>query len=323
MKEKIVPIGGGTGGFVVNSGLRWHDVSVSSVANVFDNGGGSGMLRNDLGVLPPGDLRQQILALSKSDDERTQRRRRWFNSRIREGHMKGQCYGNIFLSGFEWETGSIEEAIEEAREFLRVDAEVIPVTLDKAHLLAKFKDGREIFGEKELQMAELSLFSSLELSPKVKVNPRAVQAVHEADKIVICPGNFYCSIIPVLLPLQKAISESSAKVIFVCNLMTKRGHTDGMTVLDFVVALEKILGKGVIHSVIYNIEYPPEEFIATYREEGGFFVQTGDLAKRPDINFVGRDLVSKRIPKEKEGDPLQRTLVRHDGEKLARAILEL
>jgi len=318
MKKKIVTIGGGTGSFVTLSGLKnYKEVELSAIVNMSDDGGDS----QDLilqGALPPGDLRQALVALA----EDTGLWREVFNLRFGNGKRKGQSFGNTFLSAFQMVTGSIEKAIEEAEKVLQTKGHVIPVVLAKADVFARLQNGDEVKGESKLQETDLSGLVSLSLTPEASANPKALQAIQEADIIVVCPGNLFCSTIPVLSPIVEEVAKARGEVVYPCNLMTKKGHTDGMTVLDFVAVLEKTLGRGVVDRVIFNTERPSEILIQKYREEREFFVEPGDISSRLDIKFVGIDLLDEEIPEQKEGDPLKRTLIRHDSVKLARAIVD-
>ena len=240
--KNIVVIGGGTGTYTVLSGLKKYTPNLTAIVTMADDGGSSGELRDELGVLPPGDIRQCLVALSKS----SKTMRQLLGYRFESGKLKGHSFGNIFLSALEKVTGSFSDALEEASQILNISGKIIPVTLQKTELCAKLKMGKIICGETNLQKTSfVNNLSELTLRPAVEINPEAVKAIKKASLIVIGPGNFYASLLPNLLVkgMKEAIRQSRAKKVFVCNLMTKKGHTDNFTVSDFVDVLETYLGK--------------------------------------------------------------------------------
>lgn len=319
-KQKIVTIGGGTGSFTILSGLKNYPVDISAIVSMADDGGSTGVLRDELGVLPPGDVRQCLIALSKSG--RTMRE--LFSYRYAGGGLAGHNFGNIFLSTLEKITGSFEEAIRAAGEILRIRGRVIPVTLSNIKLIAILKDGRKIIGQHKIDETDLTDLKVLRLFPRAKANPEAVKAILSADKIVINPGTLYDSIVVNFLVrgIAAAIRRSRAKKIYVCNLMNKKGQTDGFGVVDYLETLERHIGKGVIGTVIYNKEKPSPGLVKRYAREGDL-VRAGNLKSRPDINFLGRDLLARSIPRPVKGDSVRRSLIRHDSDKIAKIIYSL
>ena len=197
--QKIVVIGGGTGTFVALSGLKKYEVDLSAIITMMDSGGSSGKLRDELGVLPPGDVRQCLVALAKSP----KLLREMFNYRFEEGGLKGHTFGNIFLSTLTKTTGSMKMAIEEVGKILRIHGRVIPVTYDKSDLCIELEDGTIIEGETHIDEVESrekrAKIIRAFLKPEAKANPDAVTAIKEADAIIIGPGDLYTSIIPNLL----------------------------------------------------------------------------------------------------------------------------
>jgi uncharacterized cofD-like protein len=320
-RQKIVTIGGGTGSFTILSGLKCFDTDLSAVVSMADDGGSTGVLRDELGVLPPGDIRQCLVALSTSG----QVLRELFNYRYSKGGLGGHNFGNIFLSTLEKITGNFKTAVRETGQLLNIRGRVIPVTLNNIQLVARLADGKKIIGEHKIDGSDLSNLEKIYLSPSAVINPEAKAAIASADKIIINPGNLFCSIIPNFLvrSLGRAVLSSSAKKIYVCNLMTKRGHTDNFKVGDYVKTVERFLGGECLDYVIYNKEIPEGALLKRYSREGEYLVKKGNFPTDSKINFLGFNLLSKKIYKQKEADPLRRTLIRHDSEKLAQIIYQL
>jgi len=223
-KQKIVTIGGGAGSFMVLSGLKNLPVKLSAIVNMVDDGGSTGILRDEMGVLPPGDVRQCLIALSHS----SQTLRELFGYRYADGRLGGHSFGNIFLSTLEKVTGGFDSAVTEAGKILRIRGYVLPVTLKKTRLVAVLKNDKEVFGEGKIycNKSDLCDLKKLYLKPQVSLNPKIIPAIKDADKIVINPGDLYTSLIPNFLVkgLAQAIAKSKAKVIYVVNLMTKPGQ---------------------------------------------------------------------------------------------------
>lgn len=319
--KNIVTIGGGTGQFGLLSGLKKYPVRLTAIVAMSDDGGSTGVLRDELGVLPPGDVRQCLAALSESD----QVMRELFNYRYDEGGLKGHSFGNLFLSTLERMTGSFEEAIRVAGQVLAIRGEVIPVTTQNVNLTCVGSDVCR--GEAAINAAVLSDKRSLQLDPPAYANPRAVEAIERADLVVIGPGNLYCSIVPNLLVqgISEAIGRSPAKVVYNCNLMNKAGHTDGYTVSDYVEEVERFVGRGRIDFVTFNNRLPSDrEILERYGEEGKSLVPVASLDgefEETTYRPLPADLIFNRVVPQKPGDVLRRTLIRHDPEALAALIV--
>jgi len=324
-RQKIVTIGGGSGSFMVLSGLKKYPVDLSAVVTMSDDGGSTGVLRDELGVLPPGDVRQCLVALSQSGKTL----RELFNYRYGNGGLDGHSFGNIFLSTLEKITGSLDLAIKEAGQILRIRGRVLPVTLKNTTLIAVLKNGQKIIGEKNIYSYKNDFLNlkKLYLKPKAKLNPEIFQVLKNADKIVINPGDLYSSLIPNFLVegLSQAIAKSKAKVIYIANLMTKAGQTDNFTLNDYIVALEKYLGKGIIKYVVFNTELPDSKLLKKYAKHGEKPVIPGDFKKLPKIDFLGNKLLSHNNYRVDKNDKLGdlRSLIRHDSCKLAKIIYDL
>lgn len=322
-QKNVVVIGGGTGTFMVLSGLKkYPHLSLTAIVTMADDGGSTGILRDEFGVLPPGDLRQCLVALAKDGTVL----RKLFNHRYEKGSLAGHSFGNIFISTLEQVTGSLDKALDTVGDILKIKGSVVPVTLSKVRLHAKLKNGKVLTGEHEITSYQLlSRFGieSLSLSPKARVNPKALKAVAEADLIVVGPGNLYASLIPnFLVPgIGKALAKAKAKKVYVANLMNKHGHTDDFSVADYVKALEYYGAPSQFDVVIYNTKKPARTLLSRYSDEGEPLTDKHGLPA--GYHPVGKDLLSRAIPAQKKKDMLRRTLIRHDSDKLARAIVEL
>ncbi len=321
----IVVIGGGTGSFTLLSGLKKYTTNLTAIVNMADNGGSTGVLRDELGVLPPGDVRQCLVALSDSPNLRE-----LFNYRFSEGTFEGHAFGNIFLTALEQITGSFAEAIDVADEVLKVRGRVVPVTLDNVHLIMKKRGGGSIVGEYEIgnmKFDELGERPELELSPPARINDEAKQAIGKADLVVIAPGNLYGSIVPALLVqgMTKALKNTKAKIVYVCNLVTKPGQTDGFKVHDFVDEVERFVGAQIIDTVLYNTEHPSQELMERYKRDKEFRVGIDEekLLSGP-YKAKGLQLISDEVLESVSGDKIahNRTLIRHDSEVVAEHLIK-
>ena len=243
---KIVVIGGGTGSFTLLQGIKRYTKDVTALVNMADDGGSTGQLRDELGVLPPGDVRQCLVALSDSPKVRD-----LFNYRFDEGSLKGHAFGNLFMAALEKMTGSFAEAVELAGNVLNIEGKVEPVTLTDVTLCAEGKDGQPVKGEFTIAHQELAPRPNIWLEPEAVANPRAIQAILEADLVVIAPGNLYGSLAPALVieGVRQALHKTKAKCVYVCNLVSKPGPTDGFSVMDFASEIERLAGGEFLESV--------------------------------------------------------------------------
>lgn len=321
--KNVVVIGGGTGTFTVLSGLKkYPHLALTAIVTMADDGGSTGILRDEFGVLPPGDLRQCLVALAKDGSVL----RKLFNHRYEKGSLAGHSFGNIFISTLEQVTGSLDKALDTIGNILKIKGSVVPVTLSKVRLIAKLKNGKVLTGENEITSYQLlSRFGidSLSLSPKARVNPKALTAIAQADLIVVGPGNLYASLIPNFLVrgIGTALARSKAKKVYVANLMNKHGHTDDFTVADYVKALEHYSAPCSFDVVIYNTKKPPRALLTKYSDEGEPVSARHELRERYQV--IGKDLLSRSREKPQKKDLLRRTLIRHDSDKLATAIVSL
>jgi uncharacterized cofD-like protein len=284
---------------------------LTAVVTVSDDGGSSGRLRREFGILPPGDIRSCIVALADDEDLLA----RLFQYRFDEGEgLSGHSFGNLFLTALAGITGDFYEAILTAEAVLSVRGRILPATLSDLRLHAKGLSGRTYEGESAVGGSGEPLQEVL-LEPQAPPGfGPAIEAIRQADLVVLGPGSLYTSVIANLLipDIDAAIQESRGKVVLPLNLMTQPGETDGMSALDHLDAVERYLGSGVIDTVVVNTARLPKESLPAYREEGSEPVVVDDEAFRQrGVEIVGADLLA-------EG-----RLIRHDRFKLARAILSI
>lgn len=323
---KIVVIGGGTGSFTLLSELKNYTHNLTALVNMVDDGGSTGVLRDELGVLPAGDIRQCLVALST-----TPKVRELFSYRFDEGGMKGHAFGNLFMAALEKMTGSFAEAVETASEVLSVKGRVEPITLDNTKLVVRLDDGTVVNGQHNMESLTIPEGERpwLDLEPEAHINPRARQAIVDADLVVIAPGLLYGSLAPALLVkgVTRALAESKAKKVYVCNLVTKPGQNDGYKVSDFVAEIERFAGVPMDY-VLYNNHRPPKELIEKYAHDGEFLVEW-DEAELESMHYraSGKRLIADSIwvNTNASSDPLaaQRSLIRHDADKVARELMRI
>ncbi|MBI4127681.1 MAG: YvcK family protein [Parcubacteria group bacterium] len=307
----IAVIGGGTGVYTVLAGLREFPVKLSAIISMADNGGSSGTLREEFGILPPGDIRRALVALSHRDRKLLSD---LFNFRFPKGALKEHSFGNLMLAALGEVMGSFEKAVEAAAELLGVEGEVLPVTLDNVQLCAELEDGSIIRGETNIDIPKHDgrlRIRRVFLTPQALVNPKVRENLKAADMIVIGPGDLYTSVLPNLIVkgVREAIRGSTAIKVYVVNVMTKWGETNSFKASDFIRAMEHYLGKGVIDYAVINTRRPSRERLHTYAAERATFVKVDTRAAKP-APLLG-DFVRPR------------GFIRHDPEKLARALLSL
>jgi uncharacterized cofD-like protein len=312
-QPNIVLIGGGTGSFTLLQGIKRLTPNVTAIVNMSDDGGSTGTLRDELGVLPPGDIRQCLVALSDQQEARD-----LFSYRFPGGSFKGQSLGNMILSGLELQYGSLEEAIRIASKMLDITGNVVPVTLTKHHLM--LRDGlRTIRGQDKVSFHRIKHRNyKLWLEPAASINPPAREAILTADLVVIAPGRFVGSLLPIFLVdgVAQALQTTAAPVVSVTNLMNNAQQTKDWHVADYVRGLEHYVGEGTIDTVLYNSVPVTEDLLRRYALEGEYPVRI-DEAGFADLRTkaVGVPLVAKDIYRQDPADTkIRRTLIRHDPE---------
>lgn len=325
--KNVVTIGGGTGSFVLLSGLKKYPINISAIVSMADDGGSTGILRDELGVLPPGDVRQCLVALSESSKEL----RDLMNYRFERGGLKGHSFGNIFLSALEKINASFSEGVNKAIKILNVKGEVIPVTDDDMRLYIKLKNGKLLKGENEMdhnkEMQKVGI-ESIYLKPKVKAYEKAIERVKKADFIIIGPADLYGGIIPNLLVggVSEAIKKSKAKIIFNCNLTNKKGQTEGYFLENYVKEIEKYIGSGRINFATFNAKKPAEKLIERYERQEGKRMMVecqNNIKNGKKYRIIRADLLNKGTLKKDNHDLIAdtRSFIRHDSDKLAKVLM--
>jgi len=276
--KKLVTVGGGSGQFILLSGLRKIDkIDITAVVSMIDSGGSTGRLRDELGVLPPGDVLKCVLALSQHQNIVRDILLKRFSGNSR---LKGHNSGNMLLTMLSQYTGSFPEGIQGLSEILNVRGRILPVTTDKATLVALLANGKRICGEKnigERRESQNEKIVDLYLVPhhsdSISVYPPVVEAIKEADYIIIGPGDLYTSIIPnfIVSGVKNAFKETNAKIIYVVNIMTKFGETHSFEGYDFVKKIEKFIDRRV-DKIIYNTKKPAKKLLKEYMEQKSEFV---------------------------------------------------
>ncbi len=317
----IVLLGGGTGSFTLLQGLKKLTPHITAIVSMSDDGGSTGVLRDDLGVLPPGDVRQCLVALSDTPEVRD-----LFSYRFTEGRFAGQSLGNIVLSGLELRYASLPRAIQVAGDILHIRGSVVPVTLDKHTLVVH--DGEITHRGEHVVDGDISLSvdATVHLDPAPLLNPDAASAIAQADLVVIAPGSLHTSLIPLLAVqgMAAALSVSPAPVVWVANLINKPHQTDNWHVVDYVKQLERYAGVGRINAILYNDQPIEADLLLRYAQDGEYPVGIRtERFNEVDALAVGAPLVAAEVNAKQKGDGLQRTLIRHDADAVAVQLLRI
>jgi uncharacterized cofD-like protein len=310
---KIVALGGGTGLSTLLRGLKRYSSNITAVVTVADDGGSSGRLRREIGVLPPGDIRNCLTALASEEKLLTE----LFQYRFAAGDgLSGHSFGNLFITALTAVTGGdLIQAITATSQVLAIQGRVLPATLADVNLWAELTDGRWVVGESNIAKAKgqiLRVGCEPVGPPAVK---EVVEAIHSADFIILGPGSLYTSVIPNLLvpEIVDAIAANSAPHIYICNIMTEPGETSGYTVADHVIALDKVAGTRLFDGVLVQKQPPSEKTLERYRETGSEPVRLD-----PDkLAFLGCRAVLANVMSE---DPAT-GLVRHNPQQLAAMLM--
>lgn len=312
---KIVAIGGGTGLSILLRGLKEVTKEITAIVSVADDGGGSGILRKDLGMLPPGDIRSCILALANREPILME----LMNYRFTEGNLKGQNFGNLLIAAMNGISHNFGDAIKKVNDILAVTGKVIPVTIDDIILFGELENGNVIKGESKIP------FESLKASSKIKrvfIEPEdatcyeeAIEAIENADIIVIGPGSLYTSIIPNLLikGIGDALTRSKAIKTYLVNIMTQPGETNGYSVKDHILEVEKYLGKEVLDYILVNNKYTNGETMLKYNKQNAYIIELTDKEKK-ELEDMEYSLIVDDFLEEKEH------YIRHDAVKIAKKL---
>ncbi|MEO0948268.1 MAG: gluconeogenesis factor YvcK family protein, partial [Cyanobacteria bacterium J06641_5] len=310
---KIVAIGGGTGLSTLLRGLKAYSANITAIVTVADDGGSSGRLRRDTGMLPPGDIRNCLAALADREKLLTE----LFQYRFKTGEgLSGHSFGNLFLSALNDITGDFEAAVAASSKVLAIRGRVLPATNADVQLWAQMEDGRVIEGESNIPEAGGKIHT-LGCTPAAPpAIPEAIAAIERADLIVLGPGSLYTSIIPNLLvpEITRAIAQSKCPRIYICNIMTQPGETDGYSVADHIQAIDRSCGgQALFDAVLVQGKSPSDASIKRYAAERAHPV----FCDREDVAKLGRRILQANIMRE---DPTTHQ-IRHEPDKVARALL--
>ena len=311
---KIVVIGGGTGLSTMLRGLKYYTSNITAIVTVGDDGGGSGVLREDLGMLPPGDIRNCILALADTEPLMEE----LLQYRFPDGRLKNQSFGNLFLAAMDGVSDNFEDAVQKMSSVLAVTGKVLPVTLEDMKLIAELENGNKVEGESQIPDEVLNQNSRIK---KLMIEPNdakpledAIKAIEEADAIVLGPGSLYTSIIPNLLvkDISESIRKSDAIKIYISNIMTQPGETHGFKASDHIKILKKYGGRGIVDYVIANRGDIPSDIKKRYSLDNSQLVELDTK----EIKGLGVEVVEASLAKIEKG------YVKHDSEYLAEVLVD-
>lgn len=309
---KIVAIGGGTGLSNLLRGLKDYSAKITAIVTVADDGGSSGRLRREIGVLPPGDIRNCLAALADEEKLLTE----LFQYRFQAGDgLMGHSFGNLFLTAMSDIAGDLEQAIAASSKVLAVRGEVLPATLSDVSLWAELADGRRIEGESSITKANGKILKIGCTPANPPALPRVAQALREADFMIIGPGSLYTSVIPNLLvpEIADAIANSEVPRIYVCNIMTQPGETDGYSVADHIRAIDRACGRPLFDAVVVQGKVPSAKALIRYSQENSYPV----VLDREAVTQLGRRIVIANVMDEDENTGL----IRHNSQRLAGMLL--
>jgi len=312
----IVALGGGTGLSILLRGLKEVSSNITAIVTVADDGGGSGVLREDLGMLPPGDVRNCILALANKEPILQD----LFHYRFQEGRLKGQNFGNLMIAAMVGISDSFEEAIKKISDIFAITGEVFPVSEEDIVLYAKLKDGTTVVGESNIPLEVVKRGVSIEqlwIEPKdAQTNHLVIERIKNADMIVLGPGSLFTSIIPNLLVLEvvEAINKSNAPVFYIANIMTQPGETDGFTAVQHLEALFMHTSLKRVNYLVANTGIIQEDSIKRYTRESATPVYLDDY-DREILNQMGIQLIEGDFVEEKKG------YIRHDASLISKQLI--
>ncbi len=328
-QKRVVVIGGGTGTHTVLRGLVLYQkqIAISAVVTMADSGGSTGRLRDEFGFLPVGDVRMALAALASNGDEHDELVRQLFLYRFDKGNgLSGHNFGNLLLVALTDILGGEVAAIKAAARLLGVTGAVLPVTTATAHLKATYDDGITLVGEHEIDEPtadrDAHRITALTLTPAATISEAAEMAILEADLIVLGPGDLYTSVLAncVVEGVPEALRNARAQVVYVSNLMTKRGQTTNMGLHEHVTELYRYIGR-LPDAVLVNAAPFPKELVDRYIAVGEFPVVFN--SETDAYRVIPADLLATEIIQKKSGDVLRRSLIRHDSRKLARKLITL
>lgn len=308
---KIVVIGGGTGLSTLLRGLKTYSANITAIVTVADDGGSSGRLREEFGVLPPGDIRNCLAALADEEKLLTE----LFQYRFSAGDgLSGHSFGNLFLTAMSEITGDLERAVAASSKVLAIRGQVLPATLSDVRLWAELADGRRIEGESKITKAGGKVVKLGCTPANPPALPTAIKAIKDADYIIMGPGSLYTSVIPNLLvpEIASAIAATSVPKIYVCNIMTQPGETEGYTVANHIKSIDKACGQKLFDAVLVHNKSPSARALIRYAKENSHPV----FLDREEVTLCGRRIVLANVMSEDETG-----CVRHDHQKLAQVLI--
>jgi len=321
--KKIVTIGGGTGLFTLLTGLKKYPFNLTAIVAITDDGGSNKKFRDEFGLLPPSDFRQCLVALSREPANSALRELMMYRFSRGRG-FKGQTFGNILIAALTDIEGSQLKAFIQAGKILNIRGKIVPVSTNHNRLVAEYENGEKVFGEHIIDEPNRfhdsrQRIEKLFLDKPSTIYHKAKKAIMEADYIILGPGDLYTSTLAnvVVKGVPEAIRNSSAKIIYVVNLMTKYGQTYGLSAQDHVLEIKKYLGK-LPDYILINKTILPKAILKRYETQKHDFPVKDNLAK--DKSIIRKDLLSNHIVKKHRADKLERSLIRHDSDKLARVI---
>lgn len=307
---KIVVVGGGTGLSTMLRGIKKYTSNITAIVTVADDGGSSGVLRDELDILPPGDIRNCLVALANTEPLMEN----LFQYRFKEGDLEGHSFGNLLIATLSKITGNFHQGVKKSSDVLAIRGQVLPSTLHDMRLYARLKNGKKVRGESNIPHAQGEI-DKLSIEPEgCKALPEALEAIKQADAVVLGPGSLYTSVLPNLLieNLADEIKRSNALKIYACNVMTQPGETDGYSASDHVESIYRHVGEEIIDYILVNDGEVEAELLEKYAEEGSYPVEVDwNQLLEQDLDIISEDLIN------------QTDLVRHDPDKLAQVIMNL
>ena len=314
----VVVIGGGTGQSVFLRGLKHETKNITAIVTVADDGGGSGVLREDLGMIPPGDIRNCLLALANMEPTMSE----VMKYRFTDGSLKGQSFGNLFLAAMTGIYDNFETAVYKMGQVFAVTGRVLPVSLDNINLIAELENGETVVGESNIPRQVRKTKSAIKKiyldNPDAKPLDEVVTSIKNADAVAIGPGSLYTSILPNLLVegVVDALSTTRAPKVYVCNIMTQPGETGGKNVLDHVKVIVDHAGINFIDYVLVNNEYLPKGVFERYAKDGAELVML-DKEQRDGLEAMGIKCIEEKLIEIKNG------YIRHDAEMVSKAVVDI
>jgi uncharacterized cofD-like protein len=308
---KVVAIGGGTGLSTLLRGIKDYSANITAIVTVADDGGSSGRIRREMGMLPPGDIRNCIASLADEEKLLTE----LFQYRFTAGEgLNGHSFGNLFLTALNDITGSLEGAIDASAKVLAVRGKVLPSTLSDVTLWARFADGKIVEGESNIPEVRGKIIELGCNPPNPPATPAVIKAIEQAQYIILGPGSLYTSIIPNLLipEIRDAIAKSSAPKIYVCNIMTQKGETDGYTVSDHIRSIDQVCGGKIFDAVLVQGRSPSEDILRKYAQKHCHPV----YLDREEVIKLGRRIVQGNVMSQNSEDGY----VRHNSQLLGKTL---